>query len=450
MPTAASPETEKIKSLVEHFRTTGQIDPEALQMAKEQILPHLGLSQEEIETLGPVEIMLRLQKELTPSPPQKPNPKPATPALVPPPSLEHAPTPVPASAPLVPNPQEVEELSKNLTEEISAEIQRQLEGRHELENVQGHLDQLVTSFPAPEKPKVNPQAASPEPTNVNVDPLQASLDAALGSLKEGQTINADWSLRRIYTTSFGNNQSPFYELQNKTGAIWTLNQDEMKQLLKQQLTSGNFHADVLQASKPPTLAPEPKTETQKTEPDKPQPEKSTSFSSEQIAFLQELAKDDTKWGRLTSFTEENWASFFKLYKENKLSELGINKDPVLDQVKNPDASTSVLVTKDDTISKILQEKGFSVSFNHEDGLLFGLHLLINYAVIKESHKHIEESGIALEPLPNEKEILELSKKAQSGDETSFEKIKDSLVFLPIGKNFLVIKAERFEQFQKLI
>lgn len=276
-PILFSQDIDQLKQTVDKFKATGQVDPSELDFAKKEILPKLGLKPEEISDLGPVGVMVRLQAEVEkgstlPELAAKPqiassNGKTETNEGSSVQKLSQTPTEQKAEAeadlPETLTNDQIQKLTHDLSSEIDDEIKRQMAEKHALDLAQEKIDQVLASnepkplsAPAVEekiqpvppvtneklleevkqaetKPKpATPVAAEPE---MNLDPLSQSVNLALQNLKEGDRVGSEWILKKILTTSFGNNKSPFYELENHSGAKWTLSPEEMKETLRSQI-----------------------------------------------------------------------------------------------------------------------------------------------------------------------------------------------------------------------
>ncbi len=277
IPTLFSQDIDQLKQTVDKFKATGQVDPSELDFAKKEILPKLGLKPEEISDLGPVGVMVRLQAEV-----EKGS---ALPDLVTKPQIANnngksAPAGS-SSIPKPPQPQpeqkpeveaalpesltndQIQKLTHDLSSEIDDEIKRQMAEKHALDLAQEKIDQvLANNEPKPlsapvveekiqpippvtneklleevKQTEIKPKPATPvtnEP-ELSLDPLSQSVTLALQNLKEGDRVGSEWVLKKILTTSFGNNKSPFYELENHSGAKWTLSPEEMKETLRAQI-----------------------------------------------------------------------------------------------------------------------------------------------------------------------------------------------------------------------
>lgn len=275
---------DQLKQTVEKFKATGQVDPSELDFAKKEVLPKLGLKSEEISDLGPVGVMVRLQnevekgslgdlgekpedtkKESAESEPKSENPQPKPNGANP---IEQS-TEVDADLPESLTSDQIQKLTHNLSSEIDQEIKRQIAEKHALDLAQEKIDQVLTNNePKPlgeatveEKVQPVPAVANAEilddvrkteeskletgpnsdsiPVEVSqvTDPLSQSVGHALENLKEGDKVGSEWTLKKIFTTSFGNSKSPFYELENKSGAKWTLSPEEMKDTLRSHILS---------------------------------------------------------------------------------------------------------------------------------------------------------------------------------------------------------------------
>ncbi len=290
--TGTQEEINKLLAAVEKFRKTGLVEDSEVTFAKEKVLPKLGLSSEQINELGPVGIMVKLQEEadkkrLSASGINS-NLEPAIPEVVET-SIPNLVKPIPSSPPpkikteLETNIDEnsfkeltkqVSKMTDNLSVDIDKEIKRQLEEKKALEQAQDKVDTVLKEHEELSLPQINKEPQTPKPTiglfhtktvdntenkppiihdltypihqpeptqpeNISTDPLEASIENAMNSLKEGDSIGSEWVLKKILTTSFGNKKSPFYELLNKSGAAWTLSPEEMRDALRSNILSKN-------------------------------------------------------------------------------------------------------------------------------------------------------------------------------------------------------------------
>src|SRR3972149_11202934 len=443
---------ETFKKALAQFKSTGSVDFDVVSLAKEKFLPSVGVAPSEIQNMGPGAVMVRLEEELAKNSAQV----------------------TATNANLANLTTEVENLSHKINDEINEEIKRQLSQHPSSETVQQELDKVVNKVDPSEKETQSPPNLPQSPPltseqvhSYNLNPLQASLEAALADLKEGDRVNDEWSLRRISNTSFGNTQTPFYELQNATGAVRTLNQEEMKELLKAQIVDQSQSPPSYESLQPASLPrvdinPHPtnlfdeelpekeSTDTQNEQKKDLSESQKEELTPKQIEFLKKIASNKSQWSALTSFTPEQWQTFSKLYSQGKLAQLGIAASPLLDLLNDPDSTKNVTIKKGDNIQNLLEQEGLKLSYTADDALLLGIHLLLNYQLIEGSHHKIEESGIAIEPLPAESDLLNLTKKARGGDLPALNSLKDSLTFLPVEGNFKIIKSEKFDQLQKLL
>lgn len=290
--TGTQEEINKLLAAVEKFRKTGLVEDSEVTFAKEKVLPKLGLSSEQINELGPVGIMVKLQEEadkkrLSVSGINS-NLEPAIPKVVETsiPNLAKPPSSVPSpkiKTELETNIDEnsfkeltkqVSKMTDNLSVDIDKEIKRQLEEKKALEQAQERVDTVLKEHEELSLPQINKGLETPKPTiglfhtktvdntenkppiihdltypihqpeptqpeNISTDPLEASIENAMNSLKEGDSIGSEWVLKKILTTSFGNKKSPFYELLNKSGAAWTLSPEEMRDALRSNILSKN-------------------------------------------------------------------------------------------------------------------------------------------------------------------------------------------------------------------
>lgn len=280
-------EIQKLLVAVEKFRKTGSVTESEVTFAKNQVLPKLGYSKEQIDDLGPVGIMIKLQEEAdkkhlvsSSSPLSIKNQAPITASESAKPNLVNKPEPEKKLNPTQIASEatnddfneltkQVSQMSDKLSSDIDNEIRRQLEEKKALEQTQAKVDKVLKEHeevslprsnesPEDQKPNIglfrtiNDQKKEPkiihepiyptkqsdsEETTTATDPLSASVEFALESLKEGDSIGSEWTLKKILTTSFGNRKSPFYELLNKSGAAWTLSPEEMKDVIRSNILS---------------------------------------------------------------------------------------------------------------------------------------------------------------------------------------------------------------------
>ncbi len=291
----AQEEINKLLAAVEKFRKTGFVEESEVTFAKEKILPQLDYSTEQINDLGPVGIMVKLQEEADKkrigadgvnqtngTKPTETKPE-ETPGNKSPELQAEKPAAVPeAKIETIANSgnfdqvtKQVAQITDKLSSDIDREIKRQLEEKKALEQAQEKVDHVLKEHEEISLPEVNKEAENekpkiglfnkaaenkegslppiihevayrpgqpPEPLpqeTLSTDPLAASVDLALNSLKEGDSIGSEWNLQKILTTSFGNKKSPFYELINKSGASWTLSPEEMKNVIRSNILSKN-------------------------------------------------------------------------------------------------------------------------------------------------------------------------------------------------------------------
>src|SRR5438132_1663624 len=113
---ATSPDIENLQQALATFKNTGQVEPNAITLAKEKYFPSKGIQAAEISNLGPIEVMLRLEKELN-----QPDPAPNTTT-----SPFYTTTPVNLQS-------EVAVLENKLSQEVDEEVKRQLAAQNEVE-----------------------------------------------------------------------------------------------------------------------------------------------------------------------------------------------------------------------------------------------------------------------------------------------------------------------------
>ncbi len=484
-PAAQSSDTQQLKSAVEHFKTTGQVDFAAVTAAKEKFFPSIGLGTDETKDLGPVEVMVKLQDILEKGPLPSPEQAPVQPPTLP---VQPAPTQSASAAPLDLK-AEMENMTRELTAQIDEEIKKQIAGQKSFDGAQNHFNQLVKEAePHLEKPAA-PKLTAEKVQNYNLNPLQASTDSALQNLHVGDRIDG-WNLKRTFSTNFGGSPTAFYELQNDSGAMWTLNEEEIKDLIEREMAAkGKTGSPNLPSLQPEVKLPQatdfidknskdvqiPTQEPIKNAPPAqavaevvpipappvPQPVKTveptqvvveptndqTDLNDKQKDFIKKLSKDKKDWQVFTSFTPTLWQTFWDAYKNGNLNEIGLGRDIFTHQLADTDNFTTVTIAKGDTINKLLENAGFK---EQPTPSLLGSHLQLNFELIKQSHQKIMDSGINVPALPQESDLYELIKKAKAIDQTAYDQIKDSLSLLPIEGHFKVLKPEIFPEVDKLI
>lgn len=383
-------------------------------------------------------------------------------------------------------PDDLKKLTQDLSTEIDAEIKKQLANAHPFVETQSKVDQVLKQAeevrsPEPKKPpEISPPNSTPaktpksEPTllapkvepdlaSSNLDPLQASLNAALSQLKEGDRIGDGWTLKKIYSTSFGHNRSSFYELENQAGAKWTLSPEEMKDALK-----SNLQKD----SKPADLAPAPsnseaaistnakgveikklETKSEEKKETKAEPQNSASsddgsFSKEQLDFLTKLHADQKLWQAFTSFKTEQLEKVQTLYEKGQLLEFGIDAHPLLDKINLKNLGREIEIKKGDSYSLLLEKEDNPLTYSNKDSILLGLHILANGKLLKDSLNKIEAAGVSIEALPNDRDIISLVKDGNSGNNQAYSKLSQFLRFLPVNSKFRVFTPNEVKGLEK--
>lgn len=533
-------EIKKLLAAVEKFRRTGLVEDPEVTFAKEQILPKLGYSTEQIKDLGPIGIMVKLQEEADKkrlsatgvnTNPKEETSTPETPHK----EVAENGKPEGKIETIASNSGNFDELTKQvsqmtdkLSSDIDKEIKRQLEEKKALEKAQEKVDTVLKeheeiSLPqvkeTPETPKpsiglfhtksnqgkeddppiihkvpnIDHQPESSQQDNVSTDPLAASVDFALNSLKEGDSIGDTWILQKILTTSFGNKKSPFYELLNKSGASWTLSREEMRDVLRSNiLAQNNTPVKEIKSEKPeplhelknPEEIPEKivekdETDTEKREPqielaEVKEPEEKhlprvethkptlqhhheeakngqqtqNKFSQKQIDFINKIHSDRNLWNTFTSFNPELWEDFHNLYEDGSLSSIGIDAHPLFDKLSSNDFGSMVDIQKGDSASKLLSEAGYNLTWSSDDAEIFAVHIIANHKLLTDLGHKIEVSGLASPTLPSPKDVIELTSAAKNGNNESLHKLQEALNFLPIGARFKLIKPDQLAQLKK--
>ncbi len=376
---------------------------------------------------------------------------------------------------------DIKSLTDQLSQEIDQEIKKQFADTHGLDTqqkVNQVLKQVAATQPKPEQPEAVVQPKPPQPTpetqpdlsppkdlsadnyvEASLDPLQASIQAAFVGLKEGDKIG-EWTLKKIYSTSFGHNKSSFYELENQSGAKWTLNPEEVKELLKTNLAQSPQEPSNL-SPKPSSTAKieqmpklevdqiKPKIEI-KTEPiDEPKAEPTnTELSKEQIAFLTKLHSEPKLWNLFISLQPGQVEKVHDLYQKGDLDQLGIAAHPLLDQLSNPDFGEQIVIKKGATITSLLSEAKFQLTFQPADSLILGVHIIANSASLKQTLEKVRSSGVSTPDFPTETAIIKLVKDGLGGNNQAYQTMLTILTFLPSETKFRIFSPEQIESLKK--
>lgn len=391
-------------------------------------------------------------------------------------------------------PEDIKKLTTDLSSEIDEEIKRQLSQPHPFSETQTKVNQVVKQVQEaknkqdnlkletePERTiastELRPQIPPPnlstdiDPALANLDPLQASLNSALTNLKEGDRVGQEWVLKKIYSTSFGHNQSFFYELENNAGAKWTLSPEEMREVLKTRVQTKPTPEDLA----PPPLQIEKKTDstlkdqkedspsleetkfnnkedtsltipTDKTaDPKNPQ---NLGLTQAQVEFINKLHKDSSLWQEFTSFSKEQLSEVQHLYEKGQLLKLGIDAHPLLDKISSSGLGKEVDIKKEDTFNTIVEKEGHSLFFSNKDAVLLGLHVLSNNKLLNETAKKAESVGLSMESVPEPKEVINLTTSALVGNNAALHKLAKLLQVLPTNSKFRVLSTEEVKDLEK--
>lgn len=381
------------------------------------------------------------------------------------------------------SPEDLKKLTDQLSHEIDQEIKKQLDTPHPTEpqnQVNQSLGQpepeVKLPEPTPTKPDEKIEPIVPKPSvqlekaeavkteDVALDPLRASINAALENLKEGDQVDG-WKLSKVYSTSFGHNKSLFYELENAKGAKKTLNKEEMKELLKTSLNPNTTAPDLAPKPTEPSTAPkeplaEPKNKPISVE-DTKTPEKSlfvakpetensrtNTLSGEQIDFLKKIHEDPKLWKLFSSFNPKQIEEIQTLYQTGKLPSLGIAAHPLLDQLNDGSLGESVTIKKGDSISSILTNAGFQLNYQPQDSFILGVHVLANGKFLKESLEKIQSSGLSTPTLPEPEEIIVLAKDGNGGNTEAYHKLLTLLTFLPVGSKLRIFSPQQVDDLKQ--
>lgn len=394
---------------------------------------------------------------------------------------------------------EIKKLTSQLSQEIDEEIKKQFAQNQVFDRTQEKVNEILkkeqevkknllsAEQPTSEQKQESKVSVTPslpnaslqrdEAEEIHYDPLRSSVDTALLNLKEGDNVSQDWILKKILTTSFGNNKSSFYELQNKAGALWTLNREEMREVLKSEIVAKNSSQ-----AEPPNLGPEnskvqiksPDEQILKQEINEPEDtieKTATKISEEKVIFDPEKVKETTKeldlnkkqielvnkihadknlWETFTTFSPELWSKVYQLYESGKLTNIGIDAHPLLDQLESSDFETSVTIEKDTNFAKLFSDNGYNLTWSQEDALILGCHILANYEILNTTVKKVEGSGIAVSPLQSKAELIKLISKANSSDKTALNILQEALRFLPVNGKFNLLKPSQLESLKRYI
>lgn len=396
-------------------------------------------------------------------------------------------------------PEDIQKLTSELSAEIDQEIKKQLAEPHPLSDTQKKIDLAVKQAEEAKKLQAHKEGEEQKQQNLNsphkelspqtnqnlspeasetedsyLDPLSASVNAALADLKEGDKIDKEWVLKKTYSTSFGHNRSFFYELENASGAKWTLNQEEMKDLIKKNVTKRNEPVDLAPpgGEKPPANE-EIKTldtkelfnanlDTKKTEPKKEDPQQelgsketaasqdknSEDLSKEQIELIGKLHADPKTWQTFTSFSPEQVTKIQSLYEKGQLVQFGIDAHPLLDKFKTKSIGEEIDLKQGDTFESLVEKQGLPLTYSNADAVIVGLHVLANEKLLSETLKKAETAGLVAVKLPESKEIINLTKDSLNGNNQAFSKLSQLLKFLPINGKFRVLKTTEIENLKK--
>lgn len=375
------------------------------------------------------------------------------------------------------SPDDLKKLTAELSQEIDQEIRKQLAEPHpfakEEENKKSNLFPVETNSnsneglevkpPPPLSPSTDHQADSEQklPQNIeadlsfsNLDPLQASLNSALESLKEGDKIGSGWTLKKIFSTSFGNNRSLFYELENEAGAKWSLNPEEMKDLLKTEVKPKKEPSDLSPTTKETesneiiaTNELDAKKFVETTQTPKEAESKPTK---EQIAFITKLHNDPKDWQVFNSFSTEQLTSIHELYEKGQLSKFGIDAHPLLDKISEGSLGTEVEIKSGDNFYSLMESAGHVIDYSTKDSVLLGLHILANQTLLNDAIKKVEAAGISTEKLPSAKDMLNLIIDSKGGNNTTYARLTKLLQFLPTNTKFRSLTPTEVDNLSKYL
>lgn len=368
-------------------------------------------------------------------------------------------------------PDDLKKLTSDLGAEIDQEIKKQLSVPHPFaetqERIDGQVEQAVEKSasaeptnlaPAGVAPPSDTKVSNPAPVDevlTNPDPLQASVSAAMSELKEGEKIGQDWILKKIYSTSFGHNRSFFYELENQSGAKWTLNSEEMKDLIKSNVTDSTP-----KYLSPKTPVPEKgklQTELEKRGPESVKKEEvetdetsTTSLSKDQIEFVSKLHADSKLWHAFTSFNPGQLKAVQDLYLNGQLPKIGIDAHPLLDKLESPQIGQEVVIKKGDSFTSLVENAGHSLTNSTKDSLLLALHILANEKLLIQGREKAEAAGLLVEKLPETKEIIRLGQKGLQGDTVAYSQLSQFVKLLPAESKLRVLSPEEATELEKYL
>lgn len=515
-------EISKLLLAVDKFSKTGQVEDSEVSFAKEKILPNLGYSKEQIDQLDPSGVMVKLQEEAVKKglesndKDNRQNQKNAEDNNIKSAQDQKKEIEISQKPPEKTNQnneasltKEVMDMTDNLSGEIDKEIKRQLAEKKSLEHAQQKIDNVIAeqeklnipyatkeeknlaptiglfhtktehdkevSKPIEQKTYPPPNSEIINNSTTPTDPLTASIEFALNSIKEGDPVGKDWVLRKILTTSFGNKKSPFYELVNKSGASWTLSPEEMRDVIRSNIFSDNKTAiKEIKGEKPEPLHElelkkvseneqieerenytEPKDTKEKKQEEEKKAEKTSEtnskpvkFNQKQIDFLNKIHADSNLWSGFTSFNPDLWESFSNLYEQGRLINIGIDAHPLFDKLSNNEYFSLIEIKKGDNFSNLLSEAGYNLTWTNEDAEVFAVHIIANHKLLSDSAHKMEVSGLTKVDLPSPKKAIELAAATKNGDSKSLHKLVEALNFLPVGSKFKIIKPNQLVNLKK--
>lgn len=396
--------------------------------------------------------------------------------------------PLPASSPQNPknslSPEDIQKLTSDLSQEIDQEIKKQLSEPHPFANNQTQTDQNVSQTKILDtdqakdqepnssptlSPNLQPKTGSSsvlppsetDPTLANLDPLQASLNSALTNLKEGDKIGTGWVLKKIFSTSFGNNRSLFYELENEAGAKWTLSPEEMRDVLRSNVKNEKEPADLspkpseIEMKTPENkkniteeISSEAKSDKSKEASEKNLTTDSTELTKEQIDFVSKLHSDSKQWQAFTSFTTAQLEAIQTLYEKGQLTRFGIDAHPLLDKINSKALGKEVEIGSEDSFTTLVEKEGHPLDYSSKDSVLLGLHILLNTDLLAATIKKAESAGLIVEKLPQPKDTINLVKDSIGGNNSAYSKLLKILQFLPSNSKFRILSTKEVSDLEK--
>jgi len=115
-------------------------------------------------------------------------------------------------------------------------------------------------------------------------------------------------------------------------------------------------------------------------------------------------------------------------------------------LQNPDFANSLEIAQGTTVSDLLANNGYDITWTPDDADIFGGHILANYDTLNQMHEQVKAAGIPVEfqdyPSPNE--VVNLIKAAEGGDAKAFQQLVAASHWIPEGGNYNILTESGFE------